>query len=187
MTQNSVHVNDIMFNGLEFSIELGVDRYQAFYDRHMSYVMRYVKVLTRSDTSLDVGEATQETMLSALLAWRELSEIEFPRSWLRRVARNKVIDQQRRNRMVHLVAEPDEAALPIFDGNGVGGLKFVLVAELVNEMFGKLTPAQAEVMHLCMDGWKPSEIAERTGLSDAAVYQHITRYRKALSHYRKHR
>ena len=103
------------------SFELRVETFEAFYRRHFRSVVALVLVLTGSSSIAE--DVAQDAMVSALRRWDELTAMDDPLAWVRRVAANRATSLARRRlaelravvrlggRPVPLPAmpEPDEA------------------------------------------------------------------------------
>ncbi|MFI7002030.1 sigma-70 family RNA polymerase sigma factor [Nocardia sp. NPDC050175] len=159
--------------------------YKAFFESHREYIVTYVRNRRAAynadvDAVVDVGDVVQETMLAALLDWAKVRSIEQPRSWLRSVAKNKLVDQIRRASTRKDYAMPLEELTADEDPGPPGGLDRVLAQEAMVEVFGLLSPPQRDVLTKTMSGLTVREIAKQMGLSVESVYKHRTKARRVI-------
>ena len=75
-------------------IELQVESFEAFYRRHFRSVVALVLVLTGSGSIAE--DVAQDAMVSALRRWDELTAMDDPLAWVRRVAANRATSLARR-------------------------------------------------------------------------------------------
>ena len=119
-------------------------------------------------------DLTQQTFANALRALPRFEQREgaFP-AWLRRIARNAVIDHVRANRKYALEAEPGTFR-PAPGGRAEA-------ADALRDAFAELDPEQRRVTVLRhVVGLGPREIADRLGRSVASVDGLHNRGRKVL-------
>jgi DNA-directed RNA polymerase specialized sigma24 family protein len=93
--------------------------FQSLIDAHGRAVHRF---LIARVGSLDADDCWQETFLSALRAYPQLSDDSQPRAWLMTIAHHKAIDHARaRARRAVPAADPEAASGDGRRGTGAGG------------------------------------------------------------------
>lgn len=147
------------------------DGFRAVYDRHVAEVHRYVHRICRDlDLAADV---TQDVFLTAVRTVEDPTEITI--GWLRRVARNRLIDLIRRDdtlrRKLRLVSSEDSAD---------HGPSVVEQIRVERAMAG-LRPGQRVALVLFhVDGLSVAELAAELGRSPKGAEALLTRARAAL-------
>ena len=130
------------------------------YCRYADKVHGYVRSIVRDHH--DAEDVTQDVFakLKGSIAKYEPRQVPFS-AWIFRVARNAALDHLRRQRSIPVpeVLSGDEA-----DNWTEGG-------DTLSKALGELSPEQREVVVLRhVVGLTPSEIAERTGRTEASVH-----------------
>ena len=123
-------------------------------------------------------DLAQETFVQAWRAIRTLRQPGAFGGWLKRIAVNAWLAQQRRvgAPLVDLDAVEEVVALP---ASGVAGR--VAAATDLDAALSRLTPAQRACVVLSYaEGMSQSEVAEATGLALGTVKSHISRGAAAL-------
>ncbi len=69
--------------------------FDAFFRANYAPLVRSLSVAVGAASA---EEAVQEAFVQANLKWRQVSELQSPGAWVRRVAINRLIDQQRRDK-----------------------------------------------------------------------------------------
>ena len=130
------------------------------YCRHADDVYGYVRSIVRDHH--DAEDVTQDVFakLRASIAKYEPRQVPFS-AWIFRVARNAALDHLRRQRSIP-VAE-------VRSGHETD--HWTEAGEALSKALGELSPDQREVVALRhIVGLTPSEIAERTGRTEASVH-----------------
>ncbi|MFF0533586.1 sigma-70 family RNA polymerase sigma factor [Nocardia amikacinitolerans] len=154
-----------------------VEQREAFRDFYRDFTPKLVAFLIQHGArTVDAADVVQETML---LAWRNWSTIEHPKTWARTVASRKLV---RRIASIteDLIAEPEQSALL---GSSHQVDNWVEQHDLVRVM-AALPPRQRQVMAWTLAGYKPSEIAEQLALDPATVRSNLRQARKTLATHR---
>ena len=130
------------------------------YCRYADNVHGYVRSIVRDHH--DAEDVTQDVFakLKGSIAKYEPRQVPFS-AWIFRVARNAALDHLRRQRSIPVaeVLSGDQAA------------SWIEAGDALSKALGELSPEQREVVVLRhMVGFTPSEIAERTGRTEASVH-----------------
>jgi len=156
--------------------------WRDFVHAYSPLLMAFAKRLGLPDT--DADDAVQETLLAVHATFREMSE-PFDRSkgrfksWLRGVAKNKVLDVRRRRarqarreqREVLPGADADVAASP--DANELFELEWQrnLLARALQQVAREVDPAVYQAFDLhAVHGHTPADVARLLGVTRNAVY-----------------
>ena len=116
----------------------------------------------------------QDVFVKALSEGSRFCNLDNPRAWLFRVARNHLIDFQRTHKIHHEV--PDEHPEKIENPEPVVNLSKCLPTALSN-----LSPEDKEIIELCdLEGLNQSQYAEKKGITLAGAKSRIQRARKRL-------
>ncbi len=120
-------------------------------------------------------DIVQESYLRALDSWRFRATPESPLAWLKRVARNLLIDYLRQKRWDKSTEKDiDRAADPQAPGGGFESLELFLAISSLGRKKARIIEA------FYYEGLSVSEIAAEMSLSGRAVEGHLRRARKAL-------
>ena len=123
-----------------------------------------------------VEDLLQDTFIKALGKGKGFCDIEQPRAWLFRVARNNMIDYLRRN--PHLLELDKNLSKPLEEQPGVDTLSSCLPRAM-----SSLEPADYEIITQCdLNGMTQAEYAKQNGLSLPGAKSRIQRARKRLKH-----
>lgn len=121
-----------------------------------------------------VDDLLQDTFVKALEKGAGFCELEQPRAWLFRVARNNMVDYLRRN--PQLVELDEDVSREAQDVSGIKSLSACLP-----QAVAALGEEDQEAIRLCdLEGLKQAEYARQKGLSLAATKSRIQRARKRL-------
>ena len=138
---------------------------RQLYERHARALRRYVERFCPDRASAD--DIVQETFIRA---WRHLPLLnsgDFPvRSWLRRVARNLLIDADRaaRSRPVTVPPQPAE------EGRDDAGLNQVLDQQILADALHQLSPAHRTVLvETFYQGRALTTVARQLGIPDSTA------------------
>lgn len=126
--------------------------------------------------TVDAADIVQETMI---LAWRNWTTTEYPKTWARTVASREFV---RRIASIteDLIAEPERSALL---GSSHEVDDWVEQDDLVAAM-AALPPRQRQVMAWTLEGYKPGEIAQQLSLPPATVRSNLRKARKNIATHR---
>ena len=155
--------------------------FEALYQRHSREVwaLAYARWMN-ADTAMDI---TQEAFLRLWKQWEGGEEIQNPRAWLLRVARNLAEDYAksafRRNG-----TQPPE----LLDGvrssqpMPIGKLEQDELFAVLRGMLEELSPGDREILTLryALD-YDANTIAERLGLAVTAIHMRLSRARQRLA------
>ncbi|MEV0027843.1 sigma-70 family RNA polymerase sigma factor [Nocardia sp. NPDC050793] len=154
-----------------------VEQREAFRAFYRDFTPKLVAFLIQHGArTVDAADIVQETMM---LAWRNWSTIEHPKTWTRTVASRNLV---RRIASIteDLIAEPEQSALL---GSSHEVDDWVAQHDLVREM-AALPPRQRQMMAWTLAGYKPGEIAEQLTLDPATVRSNLRKARKTLAMHR---
>lgn len=124
----------------------------------------------------EAEDVLQEALYELVLAYRLMQPVEQAGAWLRRVARNRIIDRFRRKRVARRAvgATEDEASLdpgledllPAPDGGPESAVMRELLLAEIGAALAELPPEQREVFVAHeIEGVGFKELAARTGVS----------------------
>lgn len=124
----------------------------------------------------EAEDVLQEALYELVLAYRLMQPVEQAGAWLRRVARNRIIDRFRRKRVERRAvgATEDEASLdpgledllPAPDGGPESAVMRELLLAEIGAALAELPPEQREVFVAHeIEGVSFKELAARTGVS----------------------
>lgn len=148
------------------------ETFEAFYRREMPSLVAFAGVLSGSSAADDIA---QEAMLAAYRRWDDVSHLDVPAAWVRRVCANRAVSNLRRRAvearaLVRLGArrEPGE---PLGDEH-----------EAFWSEVRRLSRRQAQVvaLHYIYD-LGVAEIAATLGCAEGTVKMHLSRGRAALA------
>ena len=131
----------------------------------------------RTNNPAQAEDILQETFLRAIVEGNKFCELENPRAWLFRVARNQFIDHSRRiESKPHTSALPEDLAEKFDEIPAVQTLDVCLPTAL-----NKLNNEDRKAIEHCdLDGQTQSDFADNNGLSLVAAKSRIQRARKRL-------
>ncbi|EKO3895542.1 sigma-70 family RNA polymerase sigma factor [Vibrio metschnikovii] len=144
---------------------------------HLSESELYYWLLKQTgDTELSF-DLLQDTFLKALQQKQAFCDIQNQRAWLYRVARNMLIDKQRKVNQEHVQELSDnesiweEHELPAIDS----------LAQCLPKALSKLTESESEIIKQCdLQGLTQQAFAEQNGLTLVATKSRIQRARQKL-------
>jgi RNA polymerase sigma-70 factor, ECF subfamily len=120
-------------------------------------------------------DVVQETYLRALDDWAHKSPPDCPLAWLKRVARNVLIDYLRQRKWDSRTAVEEEAGpVPQRPGGELASLEMVLAMASLGRMKARVLEA------FYYDGMSTREIAGELSMSERAVEGHLRRARRSL-------
>jgi RNA polymerase sigma-70 factor (ECF subfamily) len=124
-------------------------------------------------------DVTQEAWLRAVRDWRRNGPPENPNGWLTTVARNLLINQQRRKEGVPLEEVSSAEVLASIDQNTVSDS--AEVASLVNAALARMPREEARLLEsFHYDRHKTAQLAEAYGTSERAIEGRLRRARERL-------
>ena len=146
--------------------------FDDFYGAELTRLVALARGLAPAHLAEDVA---QEAMLAAYRRWREVSELERPELWVRRVCANLAVSQFRRGLVeVRAVARLSGRRQPVTE-----------LSETTEEFWAAvrtLPRRQAQVAALRFVYDMPlAEIAATLGTTEGTVKQHLSRARQALA------
>ncbi|EOW9398001.1 sigma-70 family RNA polymerase sigma factor [Vibrio cholerae] len=144
---------------------------------HLSESELYYWLLKQTgdpDLSFDL---LQDTFLKALQQSQAFCDIQNQRAWLYRVARNMLIDKQRRANQEHVQDLRDNE--PIWEEHELPAVDSL--AQCLPKALSKLTESESEIIKQCdLQGLTQHEFAEKNGLTLVAAKSRIQRARQKL-------
>jgi len=151
----------------------GPTAFEAFYRRELPSLVALARALAaRSDVADDVA---QEAMLVAYRRWEEVSALDNPRAWVRRVCANQAVSEYRRLRYeartrLRLLARRNDIVQPASDEDPIW------------DLVRRLPRRQAQSLALLyIADLSIADIADILGCSVGAVKVHLSRGRHALA------
>jgi len=130
--------------------------------------------LGRFGADLDIDDIVQETYAGMA---RHFGQVREPRAFMFAVARNAVIATLKQKRIVRIVAIADLDSFPLVDGaeNGEQSLVGREELQMLQAAIADLPDRCREVLTLRkIEGLPQREVAERLGLSESTVEQHVS-------------
>lgn len=150
---------------------------RALYDRQSNAIYRFARL--RLSDQFEVADIVHETMLSA---WRSAGSFEgrsSVRSWLLRLARNKIVDHIRKQSRVAL-AEPDETTAS-GEPDAEAVISATQDAERVRACVNRLPNGQRAVIQLAFfEELTYAEVAEIEDIPEGTVKTRIYHAKKLL-------
>lgn len=151
--------------------------FTRFHELYWKRVFAYLMVVTQGDEAVAIDVA-QTTMIRAATRLRAMSSEEALWAWLRRVARNALIDLSRaRSSRLKFVEWPEEASMATAVPHPTDGR---LVAAL-EEALAALTPEERSLIEeTYLGSRRQDELATDLGLSLKALESRLGRLRRKL-------
>lgn len=141
--------------------------------RHEAELAAFLRART-GDTSA-AKDLLQDVFLRALSQGDQFCALQNPRAWLFRVARNALIDHQRRQHKTHPLTETT-ADTPPPEPDTVD-----LLTECLGRNLARLSPADREIIEFCdLAGQTVKAYAERHAISLPAAKSRLLRARRRL-------
>jgi RNA polymerase sigma-70 factor (ECF subfamily) len=161
-------------------VQLDPAAFAALYERHLPGIYSYIRARTGSDE--DAIDLAHQAFVNALEALPRYRDRGVPmRAWLYRIARNAVIDFQRRARSMVPWDSLPQIAQPFDEAQVETAVLQRERAERLRRLLGNLDEAKREVLILRFaSGLKVREIAAILDRSEAAVKTEIRRSLRAL-------
>ena len=150
--------------------------YNSAWRQHKGEILGFLEHHTWSVSEAD--DLLQEIFLKVLLQGKAFCELDNPRAWLFRVARNLLIDRQRLTKaQVPLLPLPDDLSV-----ESVPEVEPVdLLSHCLPSVLSKLSAKDREAILLCdMQGIAPNDYAKRLALSLPAAKSRLQRARLRL-------
>lgn len=138
--------------------------FSVLYERHYPEIHRFVTRRVSDTTAAE--DITSQVFLNAL---RSLSTYQtgYFLGWLYRIARNLIADHYRQ-----ILPLPQSESLALHPDTNMGPPELAEAAEAreeVERLIRQLTPAQQDIVHLRLQGYRGQEIADSLGISLNAV------------------
>lgn len=124
-------------------------------------------------------DVVQETWLRAVRTWGRTGVPNVPLAWLTTVARNLILNSQRRRESVPLDDVSSAEVLAAVDDNTLSDSG--VIAALVNDALLRIPQAEARLLEsFHYDRFKMSQLAEAYGVSERAIEGRLRRARERL-------
>jgi RNA polymerase sigma-70 factor (ECF subfamily) len=124
-------------------------------------------------------DVVQEAWLRAVRTWGRTGVPNVPLAWLTTVARNLILNSQRRREGVPLDEVSAAEVLAAVDDNTLGDSG--VIAALVSDALLRIPQAEARLLEsFHYDRFKMSELAEAYGVSERAIEGRLRRARDRL-------
>jgi RNA polymerase sigma factor (sigma-70 family) len=144
--------------------------FSAFYRRIVPSLVAFL-VWQGADIS-QAAELAQETMIQAYQHW---PEIEYPETWVRRVASRSLIRQESQ-------PGPRSAGhIPLYREASSDEVRNWEEQNEVIRLLGRLQPRERQVLAWSIDGFTPTEIARELGIPAATVRVRLSNARRNLT------
>jgi RNA polymerase sigma-70 factor (ECF subfamily) len=149
-----------------------VDDLETMFRAHYGRLVRALALVAGSQEA--AADAVQEAFVKAHLHWRRVQRYEDPVGWIRRVAINKLRDENRRDSrkqraVERLQGEIRSEGVAWSDGTDAGAL----LAELPRQQ-------RIAIALFYVEGLSVAEVAEALKISDGAVRFHLHQGRNRL-------
>ena len=155
----------------------GAVNFETFYQREILNLVAFARALTGSRTLAE--DLAQEAMLTAYRRWDDISMLDKPEAWVRRVCANQAVSNFRRTvveirslRVLSRMRQPE----PPQDEVTEHELFWAQVRTLPKRQ------AQAIALHYMYD-LTVADIAQTMGCSEASVKTHLQRARASLANH----
>lgn len=135
----------------------------------------------------DRDDVYQETVVAILEGFRKGTPVEHPKAWMARIAKNKCIDFQRRdkrdtNRDIDFASIINHAAF----GGGVSVAddqhQAVIVKEIRN-VISRMKPIYKDVGELHIQGHTLREISQHLEIPEGTVQSRVRKFRQLIQEY----
>ena len=124
-------------------------------------------------------DVVQEAWLRAVRTWGRTGVPNVPLAWLTTVARNLILNSQRRRESVPLDEVSSAEVLAAVDDNILS--ESGVIAALVNDALLRIPQAEARLLEsFHYDRFKMSQLAEAYGVSERAIEGRLRRARERL-------
>ena len=124
-------------------------------------------------------DVVQEAWLRAVRTWGRTGVPNVPLAWLTTVARNLILNSQRRRESVPLDEVSSAEVLAAVDDNTLSDSG--AIAALVNDALLRIPQAEARLLEsFHYDRFKMSQLAEAYGVSERAIEGRLRRARERL-------
>lgn len=138
------------------------DLLHHFYEEHRREVMAYALFFTRNEE--DAVDALQETFCLAMESLEGGAEVENPRAWLIKIARNSMIRRQERQKMERTSWQKHAENTPLHGNFTPKVLNLVLAENITDFVSNECTAEEQEIFTLRhFHEMNLADIAEVTG------------------------
>lgn len=122
--------------------------------------------------STEAADATQEALVSLLLSIKSGREVTHPKAWVATVA-TRYFFRQKHQDAASFAEVPDIVDPLLIEEE-------VIASVDVHRALQALSERQADIMRLYLLGFRPNEIAELTGASEATVRSNLRHARRKM-------
>lgn len=151
-------------------------------------LLRYIIGL-EIDNPTDRDDVYQETMVAILEGFRKGTPVGHPKAWMARIAKNKCIDFQRRDkRDTH--RDIDFISI-ISHGTFGGGVSIAddqhqaVVVKEIRTVISEMKPIYRDVGELHIQGYTLREISEHLEIPEGTVQSRLRKFRQLINEYLK--
>lgn len=141
--------------------------FERLFNQYVPILQPYLLEMLKSSQAVE--DAIQNTFLRIWLQRDKLTDVEFPRTWISRIAINECLNMLRRQQTEKKVLDKwQETASPskVIETD----IQYHQTAALVQQAIGNLSPQRRKIYELSrLEGKAVSEIAEELGLSVQTV------------------
>lgn len=150
---------------------------EALYGSWYAALVRYGAYLCGSWEAAE--DAVQESFMSLYLEYRKSTAIRNPKGYTLRAVRNQ-ISMRQRNIRSHAEVGMDMEDLDTFQAPQSWPAGNLETSEQIDRFLSVLTPREAEVVLLRLEGLKYNEIARELGIGNASVSTLLSRAMKKI-------
>jgi RNA polymerase sigma-70 factor (ECF subfamily) len=145
----------------------------ALFEQHADELYRYIEYL--SPAGIDAKDVVQDVFLRAYQSWHQLKDASLARAWLYRIARNRLYDLMRRQKL-----EQKHAAKELVADEVQFSVSFEETLAILDS-FKSLADNHQQVLYLTIRGFSTEEIAHIMNRTTVATRVLLHRARKIFA------
>jgi RNA polymerase sigma-70 factor (family 1) len=141
--------------------------FEQLFNRYVPLLQPYLLNMLKSQQATE--DAIQNTFIRIWLQRDKLAEVEFPRTWITRIATNECLNMLRRQQTEKKVLGKWQETAPSSSGIETD-TQYHQTRQLVQQAIGELSPQRRKIYEMSrLQGRSVAEIAEELGLSVQTV------------------
>ncbi|WP_165434942.1 RNA polymerase sigma factor [Pseudobacter ginsenosidimutans] len=141
--------------------------FEQLFNQYVPLLQPYLLNMLKSEQAVE--DAIQNTFIRIWLQRDKLTDVEFPRTWITRIAVNECLNMLRRKQTEKKALDKWQEIAPSQSGIETD-TQFHQTRELVQQAIDKLSPQRRKIYEMSrLQGRPVSEIAEELGLSVQTV------------------